>query len=114
MSNPSSSKAKIRAVAPKLFDMIETVVYQDVWQRPELSRRDRSLITLAALIAMRQPDQMRSHFEKALDHGVTATEIAEMITHLAIYAGFPAAMSASLVAKPLLLERGLIAEDMAQ
>jgi 4-carboxymuconolactone decarboxylase len=113
MANPSSSKAKIRPVAPKLFELIEETVYGDLWQREELCRRDRSLITLAALIAMRQTDQMRSHFEKALDNGITAEEIGEMITHLSIYAGFPAAISAALVAKPLLIERGLIAEDAA-
>lgn len=112
MANPSSSKAKVRVVAPKLFEMIETTVYADIWERPDLSRRDRSMITLAALIGMRQTDQMRSHFEKALDHGVTGKEIAEMITHLSIYAGFPAAISAALVAKPLLVERGLIEEEM--
>ncbi|MDF0545108.1 carboxymuconolactone decarboxylase family protein [Sphingobium sp. H39-3-25] len=113
MANPSSSKGKIRPVAPKLFELIEGTVYGDLWQREQLSRRDRSLITLAALIAMRQTDQMRSHFEKALDHGVTAEEIGEMITHLSIYAGFPAAISAALTAKPLLAELGLIDEEIA-
>ena len=112
MPNPSSSKAQVKAVAPKLFEMIEDTVYGDLWNRPGLSRRDRSLITLAALIAMRQTQQMRSHFEKAIDHGVTADEIGELVTHLSIYAGFPAAISASLVAKPLLLELGLIHEEM--
>lgn len=112
MANPSSSKAKIRPVAPKLFEMIEGTVYGDLWQRPELSPRDRSLITLAALIGMRQTDQMRSHAEKGLDNGLTAQEIGELITHLAIYAGFPAAISAALTVKPLLVERGLIAEDV--
>lgn len=113
MANPSSSKAKIRPVSPKLFDLIEDTVYGDVWQRPGLSRRDRSLITLAALIGMRQTDQMRSHFEKGLDHGITAEEIGEMIAHLAVYAGFPAAISAALTAKPLLIEAGLIGEEAA-
>ncbi len=111
MANPSSSKHKIRSVAPKLFDLIEGTVYGDLWVRPNLSRRDRSLITLAALIAMRQSGQMRSHFEKAIDHGVTADEIGEMITHLSIYAGFPAAITAALAAKPLLTELGLIEEE---
>lgn len=111
MANPSSSKAHIRSVAPKLFEMIEDTVYGDLWERPNLSRRDRSLITLAALIGMRQTDQMRSHFEKGIDHGLTADEIGEMITHLSVYAGFPAAISAALVARPLLSELGLIAES---
>jgi 4-carboxymuconolactone decarboxylase len=111
MANPSSSKVKTLLVAPKLFDLIEEVAYGDLWERPELSKRDRSLITVAALIGMRQTDQMRSHVEKALDNGVTASEIGEMITHLAIYAGFPAAISAALVAKPALLARGLLEEE---
>lgn len=111
MTNPSSSKGKIRPVAPKLFEMIEDTVYGDLWLRPQLSPRDRSLVTLAALLGMRQYDQMRSHMEKAFDNGITGDEISEMITHLAIYAGFPAAISAALVARPLFEDRGLISEE---
>jgi 4-carboxymuconolactone decarboxylase len=111
MSNPSSSRNKIKPVVPKLFELINTLIYGDLWERPELSKRDRSMITIAALVGMRQTDQLRSHMEKALDNGVTAQEISEVITHLAIYAGFPAALSAALVAKPLLEERGLIAGE---
>jgi 4-carboxymuconolactone decarboxylase len=106
MANPSSSKHKIKTVVPKLVELIDSTVYGDLWERPELSKRDRSLLTVAALISMRQTEQLRSHLEKALDHGVTAKEISEAITHLAIYAGFPAAISAALVAKPLLEEVG--------
>jgi 4-carboxymuconolactone decarboxylase len=106
MANPSSSKHKIKTVVPKLVELIDSTVYGDLWERPELSKRDRSLITVAALISMRQTEQLRSHVEKALDNGVTAKEISEAITHLAIYAGFPAAISATLVAMPLLEEAG--------
>ena len=113
MPNPSSSRNKIKPVVPKLFELISTVVYGDLWERTELSKRDRSMITIATLIGMRQTDQLRSHMGKALDNGVTAEEISEAITHLAIYAGFPAALSAALIAKPLLEERGLITEDQA-
>jgi 4-carboxymuconolactone decarboxylase len=111
MPNPSSSKDKIKTVAPKLYELIETTIYGDLWERAELSKRDRSIITIAALIGMRQTDQLRSHLEKALDNGVTAEEISEVITHLAIYAGFPASLSAALIAAPLLRERGLIEAD---
>jgi 4-carboxymuconolactone decarboxylase len=111
MPNPSSSRQAIKPVVPKLFELIETTVYGDVWERPELSKRDRSMITVAALIAMRQTDQLRSHMEKALDNGITAQEISEVITHLAIYAGFPASLSAAKIAKPLLSELGLIETD---
>jgi 4-carboxymuconolactone decarboxylase len=106
MANPSSSKHKIKTVVPKLVELIDSTVYGDLWERPELSKRDRSLLTVAALISMRQTEQLRSHLEKALDNGVTAKEISEAITHLAIYAGFPAAISAALIAKPLLQEVG--------
>jgi 4-carboxymuconolactone decarboxylase len=114
MANPSSSKAKIKPVAPKLVEIIDTTIYGDVWERPELSKRDRSMITVAALVAMRQTDQLRSHLEKALDNGVTGLEIGEVMTHLAFYAGFPAVLSAALVAKPLLQERGLIELESKQ
>ena len=114
MSNPSSSKAKIKAVVPKLAELIDTTVYGDVWQRPQLSLRDRSMITIAALVAMRQTDQLRSHMEKALDNGVTTAEISEVLTHLALYAGFPASLSAALVARPLFADLGLIEPETAQ
>lgn len=108
MDNPSSSKHRLRAVTPKLFDLIEGPVYGDIWERSQLGKRDRSMITIAALVGMRQTDQMRSHIEKALTHGVTVEEISEMLTHLAIYAGFPAAISSALVARELFEDRGLI------
>ncbi|SAK53904.1 carboxymuconolactone decarboxylase [Caballeronia calidae] len=111
MQNPSSSKEKVKSVAPKLVEIIDTTVYGDVWERPELSKRERSMITVAALIGMRQTDQLRSHLEKALSNGVTAEQIGELITHLAFYAGFPASLSAALVAKPLLQDLGLIRGD---
>jgi 4-carboxymuconolactone decarboxylase len=111
MANPSSSKHKIKAVVPKLVALIDSTVYGDLWERPELSKRDRSLITVAALISMRQTEQLRSHLEKALDNGVTVKEISEAITHLAIYAGFPAAISAALVAVPLLQEASHTPQD---
>ncbi|MDE8652431.1 carboxymuconolactone decarboxylase family protein [Novosphingobium album (ex Liu et al. 2023)] len=114
MSNPSSSKHRIRPVAPKLFELIEGAVYGDVWERPELNKRDRSLITVAALVGMRQTDQLRSHLEKALANGVTQDEFGEIFTHLAVYAGFPAAISAALVARGLFEDRGLIAPEQAQ
>jgi len=111
MANPSSSKGKIKTVIPKLYDLIESVVYGDVWKRAELSKRDRSLVTISALIGMRQFDQLRSHMEKGLDNGLTPSEISEAITHLALYGGFPASMSAALIARSLFIDRGLIPND---
>lgn len=102
MSRPqpvSPSREIVRPVAPKLIELTETVVYGDVWERPGLSKRDRSLVTLAALTALGRTDQLPGHLERALANGVTREEIGELITHLAIYAGWPAAMTAGLAAR---------------
>ncbi len=77
-------------------------MFGDVWERPELSKRDRSLITCATLIALGREKQLVGHLQRALDNGVTKDEIGEIITHLAFYAGWPAAMTAALVAKDVL------------
>ena len=95
----------VRGFVPKLIEMTENVVYGDVWEREALSKRDRSLITVAALVAMGRERQMRTHLGRALDNGVTAEELSELITHLALYAGWPAAMTAALVAKDAVAER---------
>ena len=89
----------VRQVAPKLIDLSEKVLFGDVWERPGLSKRDRSFITVAALIAMYRTDQLPGHLERALTNGVTREEIGEIITHLAFYAGWPASMTAALIAK---------------
>ena len=86
-------------IAPKLADLTDNVLFADVWARPELSPRDRSLVTVSALIAMNRPDQLRSHMGRARDNGVTQVEIVETITHLAFYAGWPSAVTAAGVAK---------------
>ena len=108
MSTPrtaTSARDEVRTVAPKLIEMTEKVVYGDVWERPQLSKRDRSLITVAALIAMYRGDQLTGHIERALANGVTREEIGEAITHLAIYAGWPAAMTAARIAKTVFDQR---------
>ena len=99
---PSANRDKVRAVVPKLIDLTEKVLFGDVWERPGLSKRDRSLITCAALVAMNRTEQLSGHLERALNNGVTPDEIGELITHLAFYGGWPVAMSASLVAKDVL------------
>ncbi|MES2399069.1 MAG: carboxymuconolactone decarboxylase family protein [Pseudomonadota bacterium] len=86
-------------VNPKLAELTDNVLFGDVWARPGLSPRDRSLVTISALIAMNRPDQFRSHLQRARDNGVTEAEAIEAITHLAFYAGWPSAVTASLVAK---------------
>jgi 4-carboxymuconolactone decarboxylase len=95
----SASRDAVRDTVPKLIEMTEKVVYGDVWERPELSKRDRSLITVAALIAMGREEQLKGHMARALGNGVTRSEIAEVITHMALYAGWPTAMTAARVAK---------------
>jgi 4-carboxymuconolactone decarboxylase len=86
-------------IAPKLAALTDDVLFDDVWNRPELSPRDRSLITVTALIAGGHPDQLPYHFGRALENGVTHTELIEAITHVAFYAGWPNAMSAASIAR---------------
>ncbi|MNV69619.1 Carboxymuconolactone decarboxylase family protein [compost metagenome] len=86
-------------ISPKLAQLTDDVLFGDVWERPGLSKRDRSLITVSALIAMNRPDQLRPHMVRARDNGVTQDELIETITHLAFYAGWPSAVTAIGVAK---------------
>ena len=101
-TSASPARDEVRGVVPKLIDLSEKVLFGDVWERPGLSKRDRSLITVAALTAMYRPEQLKGHTERALANGVTKDEIGELITHLAFYAGWPRAMSAANVAKAVL------------
>ncbi len=101
----STARDKVRTVAPKLIELTETVLFGDVWERPGLGKRDRSLITVAALVALNRSEQLRGHLERALDNGVTKDEIVELITHLAFYGGWPNAMTSALVAKEVFEQR---------
>jgi 4-carboxymuconolactone decarboxylase len=96
---PRPSQAAMGNFAPKLAQITDDVLYGDIWERPELSKRDRSLATVAALIAMNRPDQLRSHLRIARQNGVTQEELIETITHLAFYAGWPNAVTAVGVAR---------------
>ena len=86
-------------IAPKLAELTDNVLFGDVWQRPGLSKRDRSLVTVSALVALNRPDQLRSHLALARENGLTQEELIEAITHLAFYAGWPSAITAISVAK---------------
>src|SRR5580704_18059047 len=88
----SPARERIRGTVPKLAEIADTLIYGEVWERPQLSKRDRSLITVAALMAMGREAQLVGHIERALNNGVTKDEIAELITHLAFYSGWPTAM----------------------
>ncbi len=92
----------LRRIAPKLADLTSQVLFDDVWERKELSKRDRSLITCAALIALYRPEQLRFHVKLALSNGVRGEELAELITHLAFYAGWPSAVQAAQITEEVL------------
>jgi 4-carboxymuconolactone decarboxylase len=95
---------RLRPTVPKLIDLTEKVLFGDVWERPGLSKRDRSLITVATLISTYRPEQLRGHLRRALANGLSKDELSEVITHLAFYAGWPAAMTAAGVAQEIFNE----------
>lgn len=105
--NDSSNRPRspLADFAPKLVELTDDVLFGDVWERPQLSKRDRSLITCAALIATGKTEQLGFHFPNAIKNGVTHEEVVEMITHLAFYAGWPSAMSAATRAKEVLAKK---------
>ena len=100
-AKPRPSQRAMGDFAPKLAELTDDALYGDVWERTQLSKRDRSLVTVAALIALNRPDQLRSHLTRARENGVTLDELIETITHLAFYAGWPNAVSAIAVAREL-------------
>lgn len=101
----ASGPAQEIAIAPALEDYTQNLLLGEVWQRPGLSPRDRSIVTIATLIARNQPQELPFYLRRALDSGVKPGEIAEIITHLAFYAGWPNAMAAVNAARPVFEER---------
>jgi 4-carboxymuconolactone decarboxylase len=97
----------VRAVSPALAQYTKGPLLDGLWERPELSPRDRSVVTVAALIARIQTIEMPFHFALALDNGVKPRELSEIITHLAFYSGWANAMSAVAVAKDIFHQRGI-------
>ena len=98
---PSAAQKLFGDFDPKLAELTDNVLFGDVWERPGLAKRDRSLITVAALIALNRPDQLRHHLQRARDNGVTKAEVVEVITHMAFYSGWPSAVSAVAIAKEI-------------
>jgi 4-carboxymuconolactone decarboxylase len=96
---PSAAQKLFGDFDPKLAELTDEVLYADVWERPGLSKRDRTLITVAALIALNRPEQLRSHLQLARKNGVTKDEVVEVITQRAFYAGWPNAVNAVAIAK---------------
>jgi 4-carboxymuconolactone decarboxylase len=101
-----SEKSPIHAIvgdfAPKIAQLTDDVLFGDIWERSELSPRDRSLITLAALVMGGNTEQLPGHIARGKTNGLTDAEIAELITHLAFYAGWPKALSAVTAARKVL------------
>ena len=95
----------VRAVSPALEHYTKGPLLNGLWKRPEVSPRDRSIVTVAALIARIQTIEMPFHFALALDNGVKPSELSEIITHLAFYSGWANAMSAIAVAKDIFHQR---------
>jgi 4-carboxymuconolactone decarboxylase len=104
---PNPARERVRGIVPKMIELSEQVIYGDIWERPGLSKRDRSLIVVATLIATYRPEQLKGHLGRALDNGVTKDEIAEIITHLAFYSGWPASVTARRIAAEVYEERGV-------
>jgi 4-carboxymuconolactone decarboxylase len=110
-SPPASAAVQTRAqrlmgdIAPKLAELTDSVLFGDVWERPQLSKRDRSLVTLSALVAMNRPDQLRSHLALARQNGLMQEELIEAITHLAFYSGWPNAATAISVAREVFAQK---------
>jgi len=96
---PTVAQKLVGDFAPKLAQLSDDVLFGDVWERAELSPRDRSLVTVAALIANGNTEQLTGHLSRAKQNGLSETELAEVIIHLAFYAGWPRAMSAVKIAR---------------
>lgn len=97
--HPTAAEEIIGEFSPKLVDLTDHLLFGDVWERPELSKRDRSLVTITTLITLRASEQLQFHLQRGLENGLTQEEIVELITHLAFYSGWPATMSAVSIAR---------------
>ena len=104
-SQANPARDAVRDIVPGLINYIEKWLFGEVWERPGLSKRVRSLIVVATLIALGRERQLVGHLNRALDNGISKTELGEVITHLAFYAGWPAAMTAAQIAKDVFATR---------
>lgn len=103
---PSNARKNFGDVAPGLADYTDNVLFGDLWRRPNLSPRDRSLVTIACLISLYRHNELPFHLKRAMENGVTRDEIAETITHLAFYGGWPVANTAIPIARKVFEETG--------
>ncbi len=102
LDNPTIARDAFGDIAPGLATFTDEVLFQNLWKRPELKPRERSLITCAALIAMGKANELRPHLSIAMSNGLTKEELIEVITHLSFYAGWPSGMTALGVAREVL------------
>ncbi|HEX2987163.1 MAG TPA: carboxymuconolactone decarboxylase family protein [Chloroflexota bacterium] len=101
---PTIAQKTFGDIAPKLAQLTDDVLFGDVWERPGLSKRDRSLVTVAALVALYRTNELPGHISRALANGVTREELIEAITHLAFYTGWPNAVTALGIARRALAD----------
>ncbi len=104
---PSAAQAAWGDLAPALVDYTDRVLFGDLWERPGLSPRDRSLITVSSLVTLYRINELPFHLGKALDNGVSREELVELISHLAFYSGWPTASTALGIARRVFEERGI-------
>ena len=105
LTKSQAARQLLGEIAPKLVQLGDDVLFGDVWERPQLSKRDRSLITCTAIVAFGWTEQMKTHFPRAIANGVTKEELVEMITHMAFYSGWPSAVTAALQAREIFAEQ---------
>jgi 4-carboxymuconolactone decarboxylase len=104
---PSPPRNPLGDVAPALAAYTDEVLFGDVWERPGLNKRDRSLITVATLIALYRVNELPFHLRRALENGVTRDELVEVVTHLAFYSGWPTAATAVGIARRVFEDMGV-------
>jgi 4-carboxymuconolactone decarboxylase len=111
-SKEALNRTAIQAVAPALDQFTQNRLLGEIWQRPDLDTRDRSIITIAALIARNQTNELPFYLNRALESGVKPSEISEIITHLAFYSGWPNAMAATAAAKDVFSAHSIGADQL--
>jgi 4-carboxymuconolactone decarboxylase len=103
---PAARRNPYADIAPALGEYTDKVLFGEVWERPGLSKRDRSLVTVATLVALYRTNELPFHLRRALENGVTKEELIELITHLAFYSGWPTANTAVGIARQVFAEAG--------
>jgi 4-carboxymuconolactone decarboxylase len=104
MTATSNARKNFGDIAPALADYTDKVLFGDLWERPNLSPRDRSLVTIASLISLYRHNELPFHLKRGIENGVTRDEIIETITHLAFYGGWPVANTALPIARKVFEE----------